>query len=191
MLPSHGTTRTSTACLPPSLVRAIRWGRCCCSPKSGPWHGDRSRGAQFLPPRGRRLLPSTPGDSQPLRKRQPLRKKPPETRAKAAVRSQAERNANPRILSHAGTSPLRFLPPPLPPPRARAELQPRPPEEVNDEPGPCPWRAVPWCCPVLPPTLFFPLLCQLEAREQGIRGFALHAAKFDMSFNRRQMVREA
>lgn len=52
MLPSHGTTRMSTACLPPSLVRAIRWGRCCCSPTSGPWHGGRSWGAQFLPPRG-------------------------------------------------------------------------------------------------------------------------------------------
>lgn len=39
--------------------------------------------------------------------------------------------------------------------------------------------------------LFFSLICQLEACEQGIRGFALHAAKFDMSFNRRQMVHKA
>lgn len=39
-------------CLPPTQLRAIRWGRCCCSPKSGPWHGGRSRGARFLPPRG-------------------------------------------------------------------------------------------------------------------------------------------
>lgn len=166
-------------------------GKMLLLPQIWPLARGQEPGSPIPSSTGPATLPSTPGDSQPHRKRQPLRKRPPETRAKAAVRSQAERNANPRILSHAGTSPLRFLPPPLPPPRARAELQPRPPGEVKDEPGACPRRAVPCCCPVLPPALLFPLRCQLEAGEQGIRGFALHAAKFDMSFNRRQMVREA